>query len=80
VVRAEKAVHGSAKDSTEDWSYPKSQSWAIAQSPTNKATPVLRAGLTDVFVTDADQVDQCETEAMAMGANPCAPVCRLRPV
>ena len=28
-----------------------SQSWAIAQPPTNSAGPVLRAGLTDVLVT-----------------------------
>ena len=28
-----------------------SQSWATAQPPTNKAGPVLRAGLTEVLVT-----------------------------
>ena len=41
-----------------------SQSCASAQPPTNSAGPVLRAGLTEVFVTGMPiEVDQREAEA-----------------
>ena len=44
----------------------KSQSWLSAQPPTNSAGPVLRAGLTDVFVTGI------ETRWISASASPMA--------
>jgi hypothetical protein len=49
-----------------------SQSWEIAQSPKNTATPVLRAGFTDVLVTGMDiKWMRVRHKPMAIGANPC---------
>jgi hypothetical protein len=49
-----------------------SQSRATAQSPTNTATPVLRAGLTDVFVTGMlIRWINVSARPMATGAKPC---------
>ena len=50
----------------------KSQSCAVAQFPTNNATPVLRAGFTDVFVTGIlIKWINVKPKPIAIGANPC---------
>ena len=50
----------------------KSQSWASAQPPTNTATPVLRAGFTEVFVTGMlIKWIRVSPSPMARGAKPC---------
>ena len=50
----------------------KSQSCAMAQSPTNTATPVLRAGFTEVCVTGMlIKWMRVRHKPMAIGANPC---------
>src|SRR5258707_15882030 len=48
-----------------------SQSWPSAQSPTNSAGPVLRAGLTDVLVTGIDtRWISVRARPIGMPANP----------
>ena len=50
----------------------KSQSCDIAQSPTNRATPVLRAGFTEVLVTGMlIRWISVRPRPMAIGAKPC---------
>jgi hypothetical protein len=49
-----------------------SQSWSIAQPPTNIAGPVLRAGLTERLVTGIPmRWINVSPRPMAMGAKPC---------
>ena len=48
-----------------------SHNWATAQSPTYRATPVLRAGLTEVLVTGMEiRWINVNASPMAMGAKP----------
>jgi hypothetical protein len=55
----------------------KSQSWEIAQPPTNTATPVLRAGFTEVFVTGMlIKWMRVRHKPIAMGSTPVAHVCQ----
>jgi hypothetical protein len=54
---------------------PKSQSWLIYAPPANRAGPVLRAGLTDAFVTESG-TDESESGIVRLG---CRQILRLAP-
>ena len=58
-----------------------SHSWAMAQSPTNTATPVLRAGLTEVLVIGIEtRWISVSASPIGMPANPTAALLDVQPV